>query len=897
MRVVRRDSLVERLKSFMERRVTVLIAPAGYGKTTLLVEWLSTSRRSNQHAVWVTCDQYDNVPSRFWAYIIAGLKKIFPQFHLQPQQIVYQEQHSDFSTLLNPLLNAIAAVPYHITLVLDDYHAITNEVIHLQLSYFIEYIPKNLHLVLSSRVKPPIPLSRLRIQRKLLEITERDLLFSLSEAQSFLTSVMNLDIDQAQAIALWNSTEGWIAGLQLAALSYSLSSQKWSPPLDVLRDNRMVLDYFSEEVLNQLSAPVQEFLLKTSILEEFSTSLCDTVLGRDDSEKLLSQIEEANLFMVCLDNGCGYRYHPLFAQVLKTRLNELYPQEVAELHLRACNWLLAHEQLDKAIAHALAAGALEKAAEIVEMCAAEALFSPNDLTRLIRWINLFSRDGDLFIQYPRLGMYYALADYYLRHWNRAESTLYELKRILESTKKPLTEADRLLQWQLSAIEAALECRTGDQKKGISNLLTVLATRPSEDHFFHGFATHELALTYEDVGELEAAANTFYEVYQYALTHNPAYALHSLCALAKTRKRQARLHEARQQYQEAFGLIDELKPDINLIAWALSGLLETTFEQNNIGQADYWASEALVFRHQLLANTSAWVWSGLALIDISLVRYYLALGSVGEAVYHFNSLTKYAPDHWVSTPNMLQRLLEVRVDIGLAMGESQIKNQLLSETEAHLKDRTERTFIEQLAQARIHWAHKRFSQARSALETLAARVRHTEERELLIKTLVLEALVHQELGEDDKALQSINDALLLAEPNRYVRTFINEGKALKYLLSRHLSNTGDESLQEYVKQLVAAFSGKSEPITDNALPETTELSVTSPDLSQRELEVLLLLTTPLSYKEIAARLTISVNTVKIHVRNIFRKLDARSRSAALERARELKLLNGGYQQPV
>ena len=902
VRIVRRDSLTELLKLSLERRVTLLIAPTGYGKTTLLVEWLSTSNVSNQHAIWVTFDQYDNMPLRFWAYIISGLQRAYPQFHLNPQQIIQQEQSSDDLTLLNPLLNEIAAIPYPITLILDDYHTITNDIIQHQLSYFIEHLPKNLNLVLSSRVKPPIPLSRLRARHRLLEITERELSFSLSEAQLFLTNVMNLDISQEQIIALWNSTEGWIAGLQLAALSYSPPSYKRLPPRDVLQDNRLVLNYFTEEVLNQQSANVREFLLKTSILEELSAPLCNAVLERNDSEKLLSQIEEANLFMVCLDNSCGYRYHSLFAQVLQTRLKQIYLQDVAALHLRACDWLLVNEQLDKAISHALAAGALEKAAEIVEMCTTVAILN-NDLICLLRWMYLFSKDSDMLIRHPRLGIYDALANFYLQRRDRARSTLWEIEQILETHEKPFNEADQLLQWQLTAIKAVLECRQGDQKQGISEILTALATRPSEDHFFYGFITHALALTYEDISDLDAAANTFHDAYQHTSKHSSPssiHAFHSLCALARIRKKQARLREAEQKYQEAFDLIDELKTDVSIIALVLTGLLEIAFEQNDMERADYWAAEVLDRHHQILANPSAWAWLGITSIDFSLVRYYLTLGDIEEATHHFNDLKKYVPDNLVAAPDMLQHLIEVQVLIGLAMDDMHVGGPLLSEIEAYLKDKAELTPIEQLTQARLHWAHKRLSQAQTALEKLEAQVRKTEEREHLIKTLILEALVYQALGQNEQALQSIYDALLLAEPNGYVRVFINEGNAMKQLLNQHLSTTRDSSLQDYVERLVTAFNTKSEPITGNgatSLPKAMRLTAAVPQLSQRELEVLQMLTTPLSYKEIAAALTISVNTVKIHVKSIFRKLGAHSRKVALERARELKSLDNWHQQSV
>ena len=892
MRIVRRADLTEMLKLSLQRRLTLLIAPTGYGKTTLLVEWLSTFNSNNHREVWVRLDQFDNTPLRFWAYIVSGLKKVSPQFHIITQQIIQQEQSPEDLTLLNPLINAINTIPYNITLVLDNYHTITNDSIQRQLSYFVDHLPHNLNLIISSRAKLPIPLSRLRAQRKLLELTEHQLAFSLSETQAFLTNVMNLDITQEQIIALWNTTEGWVAGLQLAALSYTASSQTRLTASDILQDNRLVLDYLTEEVLNQQSPSVREFLLKSAILEELSAPLCNAILDRDDSETLLAQIEAANLFVIGLDNTNGYRYHALFAQTLQTRLKQTYPQEVTKLHLKACNWLLENGTPYKAISHAIAADNLEKAAEIVDMCATEAVLN-SDLVQLLGWMYHFSKNRDVLIKHPRIGIYCALANYHLQRLDQVESMLGDIEQIL-ADGQPYNETARLYQWQLSTIRAVLECSQGDQEKGVSDLHEALATHPPEDFYFYTFITHTLAVTYKDLGNLEAAINAYADGYQHALKNNSPSAIHSLCSLAKVLKKQGRLHQAKQRYKEAFDLIDTLQPDVNTIALALTGLLEITFEQNDTEQADYWAAEVIDNYHQIMSTPSAWAWLGLTSSDFVLVRYYLALGEIDEALHHFNDLKKYVPENLVAAPDMLQNLIEAQALISLATNDIELKGQLLSEVETVLHSKTELTPIEQLTLARIYAETQRVKQAKTLLEKLESTLSNTAEQEYLIRTLVLKALVCAELGQEEQALQALDDGLLLAEPAGYVRIFINEGETMKYLLEQYASIPIDENLQSYVQWLIAAFNTKSQPITDeaaNTLPEATKLNAVTPQLSQRELEILQMLTTSQSYKEIAATLTISVNTVKIHVKNIYRKLDTHSRKGALERAREINALEG------
>lgn len=889
-RIVRRDSLTQLLKVSSEQCLTLVIAPPGYGKTTLLVEWLSIPNGHNHNAVWLTCDQFDNVPLRFWAYVISGLEKACPEFHFHPQQLIQEQHEQNDLTSLNPLLNQIAAVPHHITIVLDDYHTITNPDIQYQVGYFIEHLPHNLNLILSGRVMPPIALSRLRAQHRLLEITERDLAFSLSEAQSFFVNVMNLDIPQEQIVTLWNSTEGWIAGLQLAALSYFRSGAQLPSP-HVLHDNRMVLDYFTEEVLNQQNTRVREFLLKSSLLEELSAPLCNAVLGCSDSEHLLGEIEEANLFMVCLDNRCGYRYHSLFAQVLQTRLRQTYPQDVSKLHLNACNWFLKHHQLDKAIPHALAAGALEEAAVIVEMCATEA-FLRNDLIRLVHWLFILKKDPDMLTKHPRLAIYDALTNYHLQRLERVHATLCEIEQIFRDKKKPFDATDRLVQWQASAIQAVLECSQGDKKKGISELLAILADRPAEDHYFLGFITHTLALTYKDVGNLEAAAHYFHEAFRHTMGHSPS-AIQSLCASASIRKRQAHLREAQHRYHEAFELTKDLQNEDSIVALALAGLLDIAFEQNHMEQADDWVAKVLAHRRRIVANPSAWMWMGLTAIDFILVRYYLALGDSEAATEHFKELKKYVPANLLADPDMLQQLIEVQTLLGLAIKHLPIETHLVSEVEAYLEEKPKLSLLEQLTRARIYRAQQQLGQALTVLDCLETQVRQTEEKELFINLLILKSLVCRELCQDDKALKSIDEALLIAEPNGYVRAFINEGDTMRQLLQLYSTTSKDNKLQSYVERLITIFNAKSNPVTDSsakALPMTTRLSGNMPDLSQRELEVLHMLTTALSYKEIAAALTISVNTVKIHIKSVFRKLDAHSRKAAIVRAKELKFLD-------
>lgn len=890
--IVRRDRLTELLDSSWEHRLTLLTAPSGYGKTTLLVEWLSGGGRNHPRAAWVTFDEFDNDPLRFWTTITSALKKACHRLQLHPQSLIDLEQDPGGLTLLNPLLNEIAAIPYHTVLVLDDCHAITNNTIQDQLGYFVEHLPQNLNLIVSGRVKPQIPLSRLRAQRALLEITERDLAFSLPEAQSFFVNVMNLAMDKELITALWNSTEGWIAGLQLAALSYLPSAPSRLPPRhDGLHDNQLILDYFVEEVLNHQSAEVIEFLLKSSVLEELSAPQCDAVLGRQDSERLLHQIDAARLFMVRLDSYGSYRYHTLFAAALQTRLRQANPEGAAEIHLKACDWFVENRQPNRAIAHALAAGSLDKAAEIIETTATEAILN-NDLMSISRWMSIFPSQDAIFTRYPRLGIYCALVNFFLRRLDLVHPILLKIGQVFAAGVRPLTEADRVVQWQLSALRAVVEVSYGNRAQGIPDLQTALTDHPPEDHFFYGLMSHTLAVGYREIGELEKAASTFHDTYRHTSEYTPAYAVRSLSALAQMRRRQARLREAHQIYQDAADRHVELNIEPIHTGVALGGLLETTLEQNDLPKAEYWAARALDNRQRVLADPSPWARIGLAAIDFSLVKYYAALGNLEEAIRYLTDLKIHKPYDLEATSQPPYQLIEAQVLVGLAMQEQRMDGSLLDDAQIHLNQKATLTYIEMLSQARIHRAHKHYPQAHTVLEKAESRLRETQEREYLIETLIVKALVCEEMQLEDEGLQALDEALSLAEPDGYVHIFLREGPAMKRLLKRRLAAIHDERLQHYAQQLVSAFGTKPESLAGFAAepaPKAATLTHAAPQLSQRELEVLHMLNTSLSYKEIAVALTISVNTVKIHVRNIYRKLGADSRRMALERARELPLL--------
>jgi LuxR family maltose regulon positive regulatory protein len=358
--------LLERLKSEPGRRLTLITAPAGFGKTTLLGEWVA--HRSDERSVaWVSLDEGDNDPARFLSYLVAALQTIDEEIGEGVLSSLRTPASPPVEALTGALLNELAEIPVYLAIVLDDYHVIDSDRVHGVVSFMLERLPPNVHLIIASRIDPPLPLARLRARSQIAEINAAELSFAREEAAAFLNDTMGLELSEEDVEALEERTEGWIAGLQLAALS--VRGRKDAPAFiqAFSGSHRDVLDFLSEEVLERQSERMRSFLLETSILERLSVEMCDALTDRDDGQQMLERLERGNVFVVALDDECRwYRYHHLFSDFLQGRLKRERPEQVKELHLRAASWYERNGWISEAVEHALAAGEVEWAVRLVE---------------------------------------------------------------------------------------------------------------------------------------------------------------------------------------------------------------------------------------------------------------------------------------------------------------------------------------------------------------------------------------------------------------------------------------------------------------------------------------------------------------------------------------------------
>lgn len=892
-RIVRRNRLTNLLTRVMDRQVALMVAPAGYGKTTLLGEWLSTVSASDWRIAWVSLDIYDNAPSRFWCYIVAALHKIHPKFQFDVDKIPCDEH--DFTSLvqINPLLNEVGQIPDRICLVLDDYQTITNPAIHHSLGYLIAHLPRNLHLILSSRVVPPIPFSRMRVQGQLLRITAKDLSFTLDETETFFAGIPNLEVEQERIRALWETTEGWADGLRVAALSLKSQHDFYTGTTQSPGELHHVFDYMTEEVLDQQDEETREFLLKTSILKEFSAPLCDAVLGQSNSQEILSRLEQSNLFIVALEEKYWYRYHPLFNELLGTEVERKFPHLILDLHRKACCWLNEHNFPQRAVEHALTIGDLETAAEIVDACAMQAIIR-FDFSSLVRWISRFS--DEIIWNRPQLGIYYALANYLLGRLDQVEPKLMIVEQALDKGTGN-TENEELVRWKLAAIRAALDCVRGDYVQGISRSRILLQNVPRHDAYFYGFLNHFAAYAYECAGDLDTAADAFSSGCEFAAVHHYPYEyVFSRCELARVRKKQGRLRVAEREYRQALDYAVRFGLDMEMTTFVQSGLAEIAVDRHDLQAAENWMREGMSCISRLQFNMLSWVYT--VTICSRYARYYLAQNDIETARFYSHKAKKNLRDFSQLFYHLLSDVTDIQVLTWLNSHELETARGWLQKELAISQRGTELSMAEKLAICRIHLALHEAAKALPILAELEVNARNFGRGERLIEILILRSLSLTENAHQAEAFACLDEALRLAEPEGYIHVVIENGEPMRALLSEyarlHTGNDTDNGTlptREYLQRLLTTLQSKPQTIGQRALPLRQLISV-SPvlePLSDRELQVFGMLAKGKSAKDVATELIVSVNTAKSHIKSIYRKLNVHSQTAVSLRAKELSLI--------
>jgi LuxR family transcriptional regulator, maltose regulon positive regulatory protein len=848
--------------------LTLVSAPAGFGKSTLVTEWVATAATEGYATAWLSLDQRDNDPGLFWRYLIAALRTAAPDVGAGACALLESAQ-SPLEAVLASLLNDLDSLENDVVLVLDDYHVIEAQEVHQSMTFLIEHLPPQAHLVVASRADPALPLARLRAGGELVEVRAADLRFTPDEAAAYLNGVMGLDLTTEDVVALDGRAEGWIAALQLAALSMQGRDDAAEFIAGFAGDDRYIVDYLVGEVLQRQSQEVRDFLLQTSVLARLTGSLCDTLTGQHGGQAMLQSLEQANLFLVPLDDRRHwYRYHHLFRDVLRARLAEERPQAVGALHRRAADWFERHGERPEAIRHAMAAHDFERAADLVEL-AVPAMRQARQEATLRRWLEALP--AEIFERRPVLAASLVGARMSTGDLAGVEQLLTAAEHWLDATEAEaasmivMDEAElRVLPSTIAMYRAALARLHGDVPGTMAHAHRVLELVGDDDVLERGAGASLLGLAHWSIGDLEAAYRWYAEGMA-SLERAGYYAdqIAGAITLADLRIAQGRLHDAMRTYEQGLRRAREhVPPIVRGVADLHVGMSELLLQRNDLdGARRHLATSRELGEHAEFPQ-NAYRWRvALALIRRAEGDLAGAVELLDEAEPVYN--TDFSPE--------VRPVPAVRARVYLTQG--RVAETLRWAEERRLSADDELTYVreyEHITLARALLA-QRDDGASGLLERLLAGARAGHRTGSVIEILVLQALARQALGDRATALATLEEALALAEPEEYVRLFLDEGPPMAALLRQ-------AGAHDYARRLLAS-SGPTGGLQQTGLIEP---------LSDRELDVLRLLRSELDGPEIARELTVSLNTLRTHTKHIYAKLGVTSRRAAVRRAEELDL---------
>ncbi|MBW4438387.1 MAG: hypothetical protein KME04_14705 [Pleurocapsa minor GSE-CHR-MK-17-07R] len=890
--VVLRPRLVERLNEGLGHRLTLVSAPAGFGKTTLVSEWVAACAQSDPKvsAAWLSLDEADHDLTRFLMHLIAALQTVAPTIGAGLLPLLHAPQLPPTESLLTALLNDIAIVSGRFMLVLDDYHLTDARPIDEALAFLVEHLPPHLHVIMTTREDPDIPLARLRARAQLTEIRAKDLRFTSTEAAEFLNQVMGLNLPAEALSALEDRTEGWIAGLQLAALSLEGHQDTQGFIRAFAGDHRYIVDYLVAEVLERQPRPVRQFLLQTAVLDRFNASLCDAVTGQRDGIAQLEALERGNFFIVPLDDKRHwYRYHRLFADVLSAHLKAEQADQVAVLHQRASAWYEQHDLPADAIRHALMGEDFQRAATLIER-AVPATRRSRQESALLGWLRALP--DDILHFRPALNVQYAGTLLISGVMDGVEARLSDAERWLEmlaaSDQYPaealsgLVVVDeqefRRVPGAVAMYRAAIGLLQGNVNDTLKYAGKIPELAGEEDDLLRGSGAGLLALAHWTRGELESARQAYKEcITRLERIGHISDALGCHIALADIQMAQGQVLDARNTYERGWQLATRGGSVLRGASDMLVGLSQLDYERDDLKAA----TQHLLHTQELgeLAglpqNRYRWR-AAMARIRHAEGDLLGALDLLHEAEQVFTR--DFSPN--VQPVHALKaRLWIAQGKLDDALGWAREQGLSVDDPLSYLREFEHITLARiRLAQSKRVRADQLISETIEFLERLLLAAEAGGRTGSVIEILVLHALAWQLQGNISAALSPLKRALTLAEPEHYVRTFVDEGAPMMRLLEEAAKGGVAPG---YVHQLLRSAGKAVEgPPVQHGLTDR---------LSEREIDVLRLLATDLSGPEIARELIVSLNTLRTHTRNIFAKLGANNRRTAIRRAEELDLL--------
>jgi LuxR family transcriptional regulator, maltose regulon positive regulatory protein len=858
---VMRPRLVEALNQAPAHRLTLVSAPAGTGKTTLVSAWAQSARKQGMALGWLTLDASDNDPARFLAYLVACLEEGGTVID-QDAVPAGPEEQEPVQAALNRLVLGLVTLERELIIVLDDYHHIQAADVHTALEHLLRHVPPCLHFVLLTRSDPPLALARLRLAGQLLELRMEDLRFSTQEATEFLERFAGITLSEVDAVALNARTEGWIAGLQMAAVSLRGRDDASAFIEAFAGSHRFVFDYLLEQVLDQQEPEVREFLLKTSVLERLCAPLCDAVLGTVGvARRSLDRLERANLFLMPLDEErFWYRYHHLFADLLSLMLEQVYPGLAMELHRRACRWHESHGMIPGALQHALAARDIELAARLVSANVL-ALVEQADLVPILLRMDALPREQRESL--PWLSVAHAWALAYAGQMARADVALTPAEQHLDAL--PVDERDRI-SGHIAAVRAYVAWVQGSRQRAVDYAEIAALRLPVEE-----LAVRALNLTTlgNALTQYQASPRAV-EVLEQAVAlarqaEQPHVTMLAANALAYAHIRLGSLHRAHAVCREAIEIAEAYRrrngqplPSAAGVYAELAGVLA---EWGETGAAAEAARRGLALS-ELWGQADTIAICLLSVIEASTLAQEVE--EAQQAIRRARRLARSVSPWFVLNVDLLE--MRFRLDVNDTGRAARVLHEAAGPLPVSLR-------------ARLLVKQNRPDEALSLLQPALLGATQTPSLET-VRLGAVEALAFYLRRDHAQALSALERALELAEPRNQMATFVREGEAMESLL--RLARVRSRS-PAFIGRLFAAFEARRKlgpvPVAEPLIEP----------LSARELEILGLLNGPLSTPEIAAQLVVSVNTVRTHIKNVYGKLGVHGRSGAVRRAKELALL--------
>lgn len=904
-KLVHRPRLFDRLRTGSQRKLTSLVSPAGFGKSALLTEWAAYMTSTGWPVAWLSLDESDNNLAQFWDYLIAALEQVQPDLSSLLAGISRQSFRDADTSFAIALINAISSFPKQFSLVLDNYHTIDSPVVHNDINYLLGYLPTNLHIVISSRNELPLSLARLRAQNDVVDIGVEDLKFSNDEISTYFTQILNLELATYQINRLAHLSEGWISALVLAAPSMQRLGS--SAEIDQYiknfsGNNQYILNFLTSEVLFNLNPQEQEFLLKTSILKELNAPLCNALMGGDDSAEILARLGQSNLFLFPLNTTPRYyRYQNLFADALHLYLQQAYTQQqINQLHLSACQWYRINNNVIQAVPHALAAGEVDLAAQILEDLVSN---NSENLTDVLPdWLQQIP--GSVLDRHPRLRLQWVVLNIQHGNLKQAETILNEIEQSL--TNQPLVSDQALVdsvQKDIAVLRASIQCVVGDFQDSILSAKNLLeAVDITETHRI--FLEYYMIWAYHSAGDQTFSVDKIIEGIKAA----KEYGLIKSClftqgALAFLYEQRGELCLAEQVYRQAMEVISENEINQNILTLIVQiGLSEIHREWNDLTIATDLIKNASEEFFLYKTGEPCWLHSTRTCLLFAKncisnhkfedAKEYIDIAKQRAQIYYpinglMTAVEAVQVSYWLATDDLGLAIVWARNKKMIKIGSGEIYPARRS---GEGRSQTERFLI-----ARVALADNHPQECLEWLVELIPELEANNQGNLFIQASILKALAQWKIGRQYEAIQQALHTLAQAEKEGYVRTFVEMHPAMQDLLNAVVESYDQARVhstvqlpgRKYIQRILSAF--QETPSFSSTWKRMVVVDPIFTTLTKRELQVLNLLDRGYSYKTISDSLSISLSTTKTHINNIYSKLGVNKRPQAIARAMDIGLI--------